>query len=306
MRRILFFLMAALTLSVPFVGANLARADETNPDCEAGQPPIGYGQLPDTNTEANGACEGEQWDGQDSVAPDFANGGDCTGVDGSNVALFECADPNVGGADPTQPAGLRSTSNGDDSYWAARAFGVGRAGVFASQSGEVSVYFRDDTPTNSIAAALFATPLAHGYASESDCSQTEYESSTSASSGADAPTCGRDNTAVTVKGDRQLRSGGAAYGDFADVSKARSGGNTDVTFEAGSHGGILGGGGWASGATIYVWDARDPAHAKTVTASSTGKATVTLPGTVGVVRYHIQWQDAGGGWHVVTGQKTAW
>jgi hypothetical protein len=142
---------------------------ERDPYCEPAyadhpaQPSIGYGRAalpgnPDLNAEVpvsgsdhvrESTCEGEQWDGQDPYAKNFANSTanpttPCTGQDvvpasaRYNLAVFQCADPDkLPINDPTKPVGVRVSAQGDNdrvdrgyAYVFVRIFAVGRTGVF--------------------------------------------------------------------------------------------------------------------------------------------------------------------------------
>ena len=188
------------------VGVPLAAADEGHPDCEPGQPLIGYAStlfirdfLVNQGLADNAfVCEGEHWDGQDTVQADETS--TCTpSVEPSPTDLFvamcQGADPNSGPSlEPTQPLGVRvSSANANEVYTSVNIGGVGRAAVYVGPS-ESAIYLRDNTPGNLLASAVSALRITQGYPSENDCSQATYQS------GAFNPPsqCGRDNTAITV------------------------------------------------------------------------------------------------------------
>lgn len=205
MRAIVPVLAVSLSLVLPF-----AAADESHSDCEEEQPWIGYRtsdpvralaapMIEDAGVFAS-ACEGEQWDGQDSIA----------GRDTVAYRLGE--DPNtMASDDPLDPVGARATLRDEnEAYLALNLALVGRAAIYvgtcgageAGLEGEAScrgtrelrsgVYVRDNTPGNGPTNLLRCLLSVAGcYVSESDCSQEIYQQ------GAYNPPsqCQRDNTA---------------------------------------------------------------------------------------------------------------
>ncbi|MHB8606490.1 MAG: hypothetical protein ACYDCK_14700 [Thermoplasmatota archaeon] len=233
------------------------------------QPALGYDQapLPNSNDPASplyqnpaGAsertCEGEQWDGQDSINSGAANDPSgtlpCTGqqLDTNSatyvVAIFQCSDPDNSPNDATHPVGTRVSAQGDPQfasnqysrsgaiYVMTSIFSVGTTGVFASGcflngptgggagpelghdggntkcgsslnngqggtgrlgSGTVAWYGKDRTPTTALACAISAARVTKGYCAPGDCTQIEYDQSAVDPT---HPTCGRDNTAITL------------------------------------------------------------------------------------------------------------
>lgn len=199
----ILFVAAALVAGMP-----LAVADQAAPDCEDNQPWIGYGTTADLVTTYNNlgapggarTCEGEHWDGQDTVGSQSTTTTNCAAgpqVSASGVAWCMNADPNEGNADPTQgatPLGLR-VSSGDGAYVGANIFSVGRAAIYTDGSNTVSVYLRDNTPGNLLAQVISAARITKGHVDENDCSQEEYQAG--AESG-NPDHCGRENTAITI------------------------------------------------------------------------------------------------------------
>lgn len=188
------------------VALPLAAADEADPDCEANQPLIGYSstlfvrdQLVNRGLDDNlYVCEGEHWDGQDSVQGDETGACSPT-VNAVPTDLFvgfcQAADPNAGPSlEPTQPLGVRvGSANANSVYASSNIAAVGRAAVYVGPS-EAGVYLRDNTPGNVLASAVSAARITQGVPGENDCSQETYQT------GAFFPPsqCVRDNTAITV------------------------------------------------------------------------------------------------------------
>ena len=241
-------------LSIAFLAACLftvaipaAIADETKADCEDTQPWIGYtsttsvrdfvdafmeGVRPGSEADV---CEGEQWDGQDTVQPEEsgANSPPC------NEGPFQTADgglfvSNCMDADPEtqgEYAGLglnavrarASTSNlqegSKEAYVALDIFAVGRVIVYSgfcqsgdgeglegaescdgARQGRNAVYVRDNTkqvlPVDALATAVSAPGITKGYVAEADCDQETYQKGAETN---DRTLCGRDNTAITAQ-----------------------------------------------------------------------------------------------------------
>lgn len=198
----------------------LAVAAENHPDCEPGQAWIGY----NPNTAAVGAfiannapgnlkvCEGEHWDGQDSINGQTAGGAetqpaDCDGALQSNpddLHANRCmaSDPNqMPGNDPTNPLGFRVSKRGDASYAALNIADVGRVVVYVDDD-TAAVYLRDNTVTNgeNVLAQIVSAPgITRGNPGEADCSQQTYrEGAEAPANSPDSRKCTRDNTAITV------------------------------------------------------------------------------------------------------------
>lgn len=198
-------------------------ADEGAADCEEGQWSVGHRTTRaaflalENATRGTGvgyaACEGEHWDGQDTVHRDEA--WSCTPyVDPQpgSAALAWClpSDPNLArGDDPLSPLGARaSTRDLREVYLAANVAFVARVAVYAgacgaggrglegetecrgAQEARAGIYARDNTPGNIVATATCTRVVGCWYP-ESDCSYETYEAS--ARSG--ERYCSRDNTA---------------------------------------------------------------------------------------------------------------
>ena len=204
MRTIIVLLAASMTL----VGLPLAAADEGAPDCEPGQPLIGYrstlfirdmlvAQGLDDNLYV---CEGEHWDGQDTVQGDQT--ATCAGPSVNAVpsdlfvAFCQGADPNTAPSLSTdQPLGVRAgSSNLNEVYTSVNIGGVGRAALYLGPN-SAAIYLRDNTPGNVLANVVSAARITQGFPDELDCDQTTYHN------GAMTPPsqCGRDNTAITIE-----------------------------------------------------------------------------------------------------------
>lgn len=225
-----------LTISILLVlaGAPLALADETKADCEPVQPWVGYNSTRPAKSayESYGrpggasACEGEHWDGQDSVYPEEEPGGEAPcarsrvdDLDGLHVSLCRGADPSPP-ADPFDaltPVAFRvSEKNGgavyQEAYVALDVWLVGQLVVYGgrcadgasglegdescdgAQQARGGVYVRDNTPGNLLANAVNSFGITRGYVAESDCTQETYERTIDETG---RPMCGRDNTALT-------------------------------------------------------------------------------------------------------------
>lgn len=201
MRTVIVLLATAFVL----VGMPLAAADETTPDCEAGQPGTGYGRTAPAWTLIQddlglpvASCEGEHWDGQDSVS---SQPGSCAGsvnANPSDLIVGLCTGPGGpngdAGDDPLNPLGLRITSDGSQFYVGANIVAVGKAVVYADGN-TAAVYLRDNTPPNVLATLVSAPRITQGHVSEADCDQATYQAG---AENGDAR-CGRDNTAITVE-----------------------------------------------------------------------------------------------------------
>lgn len=204
MKTTILFLAAAMIA----VAAPIAIADETAPDCEANQPWIGYTSTSDVQAtyESLGSpgglyvCEGEHWDGQDTVGSQETSTSNCAAapqVSASGVAWCMGSDPNEGDSDPTAgatPVALR-VSAGDGAYVGSSIFSVGRAVVYTDGSNTVAVYIRDNTPGELLAQVVSAPRITQGHVDPNDCSQAEYQAGAEAH---DGTKCGRDNTAITL------------------------------------------------------------------------------------------------------------
>lgn len=154
-------------------GANAGEPTETDPYCErvrngssTDYPGIGWynPSLAFLDDNGDGAdvpvgpatlmvCEGEHWDGQDTIGGDYANSGTCSGqlVDLPNdryiIAVGQCPTPADNTPfDPTSPVGVRVSAQGDvnqdgdtsdlgfnhgAAYASIRIINVGEAAVFA-------------------------------------------------------------------------------------------------------------------------------------------------------------------------------
>lgn len=234
---IVFLSVALLAVAAP------AIADDTKADCYDDQPWIGYTTTRDVKafvetTTAGTAdittCEGEHWDGQDSVddRDSERDSASCTDVgDPSSTApgalyVTNCqpADPNDGAPGVGAGAvGIRVSLEQDGGtqqvYTAGDIFGVGKAvlyvghcdGTTTGLEGDAScggshelltgLYLQDNTNqvlggnTNILATLVSAPGITKGYVAEADCTQETYQEG--AESG-DRTLCGRDNTAVSV------------------------------------------------------------------------------------------------------------
>lgn len=183
-------------------------ASEEHPDCEAGQPWIGYrSTMPLMQAYAGlGApgglhpCEGEHWDGQDPLRSGWDSCSGSASLDPSALRAGLCmqADPNAGPSDdPLNPVGVRLSTDGTDAaYAAANVAFVGRVAVYADDD-TVAVYARDNTPGNMLVTILGPWRITQDYRPESDCDQATYQQGAMTGT----PLCWRDNTAITLEHD---------------------------------------------------------------------------------------------------------
>jgi len=149
-------------------------------------------------------CEGEHWDGQDSVNSGGSQPAECGGAavspDPNNLHVNRCmgSDPNsMASNDATNPLGVRVSASGSSAYTAVNIADVGRAVLFVDD-GTVAVYLRDNTITNGenvLATAVSAAGITRGTPGEADCDQAVYH----AGAVAGDRRCTRDNTAITVE-----------------------------------------------------------------------------------------------------------
>lgn len=203
-RAIVVALAPLLLLLSPAVLA--APASEAHPDCEAGQPWIGYRSTERARTAYGDAgapgglalCEGEQWDGQDPL--ESSNAG-CAGAfalepAAAHVGFCQPADPNAAGGNPlVEPAGARASAEGSGRvYVAANVAFVARGAVYADED-TAALYARDNTPGNMIAMFLYAWYVTQPIPSEVDCDQATYQQGHADG----ARECWRDNTAFTFE-----------------------------------------------------------------------------------------------------------
>lgn len=233
--------IALLCLGLVVVTIPLAAADETKADCEPGQPWTGYSSTDSLRTLYHSIfvtgsdptvdnCEGEHWDGQDSVyrndaqhnsapgcGPTVASLGpvtsvnSCTGWDDAQNG--PSPDPTTNGRVLDTRVSVRQLSNGAEVYVVTDIAVVGRAAVYAGAchggvglegatacSGQLQdrtgVFLKDNTPGDVLATAVSALGVTKGHAAEGDCDQATYQRG--AYSG-DRSLCGRDNTAITVE-----------------------------------------------------------------------------------------------------------
>jgi hypothetical protein len=229
--------IAIIGLGLIVVALPFAAAGETKADCEPGQKWTGYTSSDAVRTFYHSIfttgtdptvdnCEGEHWDGQDSVQPGYnpGQGAGCgPSVSGDAHSVASCAnwdnsafgstpDPTTNGRALDFRVSVRQLSNGGEVYAYANIAVVGRAAVYTgvcnggdgiegatSCNGQLqdrsAVYLRDNTPGNVLATVISAAGLTKGHAAEGDCDQTLYAQG--AESG-DRSLCGRDNTAITV------------------------------------------------------------------------------------------------------------
>lgn len=187
-----------------------SRDDETTPQCESSQPWVGYGRTHETRAFYSSVdraqrvrtCEGEHWDGQDTVQPDHrpsTAGPACPSAQlpGDGVAVAQCMQPNPNFGESTI-LGFRLSTSGTDAYAAFTIGPLGRAAVSQTTSEDRSttgLYLKDNTDGDLLATAVSATRLTRGFVRNGDCSQAQYE----AGAYGESPTCGRDNTALTVE-----------------------------------------------------------------------------------------------------------
>lgn len=219
--RTLIILLAAAFVAV---GMPLAAADESHPDCEdevtwtdkdgnthtGPQPWIGYrstetvraiyyNNAPGPLSTIN-ACEGEHWDGQDTVQDDEPVSCPTPAVKPAADDLFinMCLGANPGDAstdDPLNPLGLRVSYNGSDAYVGLNIGLVGQVVLFANDE-SAAVYVRDNTVGNVLATIVSSAGITRGFVSENDCNQSTYQKGAMEN---DRSLCGRDNTAITVE-----------------------------------------------------------------------------------------------------------
>ena len=213
-----------IALLLALASLPIAVADEAAADCEDEQPWIGYRTSEPVRAAARPAlegmgigleaCEGEQWDGQDAVEPDWT--ASCTGSvepdpDGANAGICMGADPNaMSGDEVTTPVGVRASTAEREAYLGTNVLLVGRVALYAGTCGEgepglegdascdgarevrTGLYARDNTPGNILATLGQCTRWIICYVSESDCSHDTY-----VRGAMDPPSqCGRDNTAL--------------------------------------------------------------------------------------------------------------
>ncbi|GEM_PF-5078010 len=231
-------------------GLHVAAADESKADCEKNvewydangvkhddpQPWAGYKDTDPVRSlfyqadasEGNPVyfnnCEGEQWDGQDSVSTYHATDDPCqpdVNPDATHPAVVQCmgVDPNTGSSNPlggaTIPVRLRLTGDNEGStsqqyYLGVQIGAVGWAVIYLGEcnggsglEGEAScehghdaregVYLRDDSPGNPLATVVSSLGLTKGYVSEGDCSEATYMKGAEEGNRRE---CGRDNTAL--------------------------------------------------------------------------------------------------------------
>ena len=240
-------LVSIVAAAVALVSAPLVAAEEhgeTNADCE--QPYwIGYTTtqtirstyydlVTDEDPQVN-TCEGEHWDGQDSVAPGHNPGGgegcfltpSTAANGGDDVAHCMNADPNAGSASPTSGNGqlvvfrvsTKRTSSSAEAYVGLDIALVGRVALYngactdangpglegeakcAETGTRTATYLRDNTDqatsgTNVLATLVSAAGLTKGHPSEADCDQATYQQGAVENR---RDLCGRDNTAITVE-----------------------------------------------------------------------------------------------------------
>lgn len=232
--------IALLCASLVVVALPLVSADETKADCESGQGWAGYTQTDParelyhsifvTGTDPTvDNCEGEHWDGQDSV---YRSDADHQGTPGCGpvlstsgaTSLNSCAgwddaqngpspDPTTNGRALDLRLSVRQTNDGAEVYVLTDIAVVGRAAVYdgvCSGSGaglegatacsgslqdRSAVFLKDNTPGELLATVVSAIGLTKGHAADGDCDQATYQHG--AETG-DRSLCGRDNTAITV------------------------------------------------------------------------------------------------------------
>lgn len=183
-----------------------APASEAHPDCEDGQPWVGYrtterARAAHADAGSPGGlalCEGEQWDGQDPLE---ARDAGCAGTlaldaDAPHVGFCQPADPNAApGDDVVEPAGVRASAQGSGRvYVAANVAFVARGAAYADRD-TVALYARDNTPGNIVATFLYAWYVTQPFPSEVDCDQATYQQGHLDG----ARDCWRDNTALTFE-----------------------------------------------------------------------------------------------------------
>lgn len=201
----------------------LAAADQNHPDCEDSvtydsspdpgsqpetgpQPGIGYtttqafweGWQDDLGSPGGiFVCEGEHWDGEDTVQDDQGAPLGTARLDPDDLFIGVCSSPDMNddpSADPTCP-GVRVSSDGAHHFVGANVPLVGRAIVYADDS-TVAIYLRDNMIANVLATVVSAAGITQGHVDENDCDQETYQSGAMQR---DRSLCGRDNTAITVE-----------------------------------------------------------------------------------------------------------
>lgn len=192
-----FTMIMAATLLL--VASPLATADETHPDCEAGQPGLTYTGPLAAPTEGR-VCEGEHWDGQDPVYQDGARSDQpcASDVDPSRVHFSFCqsADAKEEESNVLQakPVGVRVSSDGAQHYVALNIDQVGQAIVYTDGT-LAAAYIEDGNILNAVAIVVSSAGVTRGHVSEDDCNQETYQQGAMEN---DRQKCGRDNTAITV------------------------------------------------------------------------------------------------------------
>lgn len=191
-----------LAIAMTAVAAPFALADETAPDCEDDQSMIGYRTTDFAKDTVRGlglnVCEGEHWDGQDTVQPDQSPScNPSTSLVPTDLFVGFCTGtaPDTGSQEDPLTTGARvSSANLNEVYVGADIHPVGMAFVYVGP-GTIALYIHDNTPGNLLATVVSAPRVTQGYVSENDCSQSTYQT------GAYFPPseCGRDNTAVTIE-----------------------------------------------------------------------------------------------------------
>lgn len=185
-------------------------SDETRPGCEPTQPWIGYGRTHELHAayrsldpqERVNTCEGEHWDGQDNVQPGHrppAGGPACPAAEApeGGIAASNCMQPNPNFGESTL-LGFRVTTKGTDAYFAITIGVLGRASFSESTTQEkatAGLYLRDNTEGDLLATAVSSTRITRGFVRNGDCTQAQYE----AGAYGESPSCGRDNTALTIE-----------------------------------------------------------------------------------------------------------
>ena len=232
--------IALLCACLVVVALPLVKADETKADCESGQGWAGYTQTDSARTLYHSIfvtgtdptvdnCEGEHWDGQDSVYrsdPQHNSAAGCGPVlnSGAGVnSVNSCAgwddaqngaspDPTINGRALDTRLSVRQDSSGAEVYVLTDIAVVGRAAVYtgachggnglegatscgSSTEDRTAVFLKDNTPGELLATVVSAIGLTKGHAADGDCDQATYQHG--AQTG-DRSLCGRDNTAITV------------------------------------------------------------------------------------------------------------
>ena len=231
-------LVTILAASTALVAMPLGAASEADADCE--QPywigytstqtvrALYYDLVDESQDPYVNSCEGEHWDGQDTVAPNHnpGNGEGCFLTPSADGDVAHCmnSDPNQGAASPTsgngQPVVFRVSTKtgttGGEAYVGLDIAMVGRAALYngacttggslegdACDQGDTrtGVYLRDNTDqatsgTNVLATLVSALGITRGYPAEGDCNQATYQQGAVENR---RDLCGRDNTAITVE-----------------------------------------------------------------------------------------------------------